>query len=126
MLKVLGIQIRRIGHCYPIFPCHGLADINETVQLLGGFFHAHAVHTDLTVGIFCCHKPAQQLPVVALHIQDRAILLGIGQGVQQTFQLHLSGVLLDIVHPCAEIFQVRTVNAVALLNGIDMTGVFTV
>ena len=124
--QVAGSGIGRIRAGNPILPCHGFANINEPVQLLGCIFHAHAVHADLTVGILRCHKPAQQLPVVALHIQDRAILLGIGQGVQQTFQLHLSGVLLDIVHPCAEIFQVRTVNAVALLNGIDMTGVFTV
>ena len=124
--QVAGSGIGRIRAGNPIFPCHGLANIDKPIQLLGGIFHTHAVHADLTCGILRCHKPAQQIPVVALHIQDRAILLGIGQGVQQTFQLHLGGILLNIVHPCTEIFQVRTVDAVALLNGIDMAGVFTV
>ena len=105
---------------------HGLANVNELIQLLGGIFHAHAVHTDLTVGVLRCHKPAQQIPVAALHIQNRAVLLGIGQGVQQAFHLHLGSILLNIVHPCAKILQVRTVDAVALLNGIDMAGVLTV
>ena len=124
--QVAGSGIGRIRTGNPIFPRHRLTDINESVQLLGGIFHAHAVHTDLTVGVFRCHKPAQQVPVVALHIQNGAVLLGICQGVQQTFQLHLSGILLNIVHPCAKIFQVRTVDTVALLDGIDMAAVFTV
>ena len=124
--QVAGASIRRIRAGNPILPCHCLADINEPIHLLGGIFHAHAVHADLPCGILCCHKAAQQIPVIALHIQDRAVLLGIGQGVQQTFQLHFGRVLLDIIHPCAEIFQVCTVDAVALLNGIDMAGVLTV
>ena len=119
-------SIGRIRAGHPILPCHCLANINEPIQLLGGIFHTHAVHADLTVSVLRCHKSAQQIPVVALHIQDRAILLGIGQGVQQAFQLHLGGVLLNIIHPCAEILQVRTVNAVALLNSIDMAAVFTI
>ena len=40
--------------------------------------------------------------------------------------MHFGGIFLNIIHPCAEIFQVRTVDAVALLNGIDMTGVLAV
>ena len=83
--QVAGASIGRIRAGNPILPRHGLANINEPVQLLGGIFHTHAVHADLTVGILRCHKPAQQIPVIALHIQDRAVLLGIGQGVQQTF-----------------------------------------
>ena len=124
--QVAGSGIGWIRTGDPILPCHGLANINEPIQLFSGIFHAHTVHTDLTCGILRCHKPAQQIPVVALHIQDRAVFLGIGQSVQQTFQLHLGGVLLNIVHARTKIFQVRTVDAVALLNGIDMAGVLTV
>ena len=119
-------HIWRIRTGNPILPCHGLADIDEPIQLLGGIFHTHAVHTDLAVGVLRCHKPAQQIPVIALHIQNGAVLLGIGQSVQQTFQLHLGGVLLNIVHARTKIFQVRTVDTVALLNGIDMAAVLTV
>ena len=118
--------VRRIRSCHPILPRQGLADVNQPVQLLGGTFHTHTVHADLTSGIPRCHKSAQQIPVVALHIQNRAILLGIGQSVQQAFQLIFSSLLLAIVHPCAEIMQVRPVDAVTLLHGIDMAGVFTV
>ena len=124
--QVAGSGIGRIRTGNPIFSCHRLANINEPIQLFSCIFHAHAVHADLTVCVLRCHKPAQQIPVIALHIQGRAVFLGIGQGVQQAFQLHLGGVLLNIIHPCAEILQVRTVNAVALLNSIDMAGVLTV
>ena len=118
--------IRWIRNSDPILPRQDLADVNQPVQLLGGIVHAHAFHADLTGGIRRCHKAAQQIPVIVFDIQDRAVLLGIGQGVQQTFQLMFSGVLLAIVHPCAEIVQVRTVDAVTLLNGIDMAGVLAV
>ena len=57
--QVAGSGIRRIRAGNPIFLRHGLTDINEPVQLLGGFLHAHAVHTDLTVDILRCHKAAQ-------------------------------------------------------------------
>ena len=76
--QVAGSGIWRIRTGNPIFPRHRLTDINESVQLLGGIFHTHAVHADLAVGVLRCHKSAQQIPVVALHIQDRAVLLGIG------------------------------------------------
>ena len=57
--QVAGSGIWRIRTGNPIFPRHRLTDINESVQLLGGIFHAYTVHADLTVGIFRCHKPTQ-------------------------------------------------------------------
>ena len=56
--QIAGSGIGRIRAGNPILPRHGLANINEPIQLLGGIFHTHAVHAYLTVGILRCHKPA--------------------------------------------------------------------
>ena len=72
------------------------------------------------------HKPAQQCPVILRHIEDGAVLLGIGQDVQQTFQLHFGGVLFQIRKARPKKLEVSPVDGVALLNSVDVAGVFAV
>ena len=124
--QVTGSGIGGIGAGDPIPPCHGLAKVNELLQLLGGLLHTSTFQRNLYLIVNAIHKPAQQCPVILRYIEDGAVLLGIGQDIQQTFQLHFGGVLFQVRKARPKKFEVSPVDGIALLNGVDMAGVFTV
>ena len=115
-----------VCRCHPILPCHGLAKVNEFCQFLGGLLHTGAFQRDLHLIVNAAHKPAQQCPVILRHIEDGAVLLGIGEDVQQAFQLHFGGVLFQVRKARPKKLEVSPVDGVALLNGVDVAGVFAV
>ena len=75
--SVTDRHVGRIGHNHIILPLHRLRDVDEGQQLRHGSFQTGAVHRDLLSGIRRRNEAAQQFPVVALHLENGAVLLGI-------------------------------------------------
>ena len=124
--EVAGSGIGGIGAGDPILPCHGLAKVDELLQLLGGLLHTGTFQRDLHLIVNATYKPAQQCPVILRYIEDGAVLLGISEDVQQTLQLHFGGVLFQVRKARPKKLEVSPVDGVALLNGVDVAGVFAV
>ena len=96
------------------------------MQLLGGMFHTGTFQRNLHLIVNATYKPAQQFPVILRYIEDGAVLLGIGEDVQQTLQLHFGGVLFQVRKARPKKLEVSPVDGVAFLNGVDVAGVFAV
>ena len=119
-------SIRRIRNRDPILSCHSFAKVDELCQLLGGVFHTGTFQRDLHLIVNATYKSAQQYPVILRYIEDGAVLLGIGQDIQQTLQLHFGGVLFQVRKARPKKLEVSPVDGVAFLNGVDVAGVFAV
>ena len=96
------------------------------MQFFCSLFNSCIIKRNLTFHVNSIHKPAQQCPVILRYIEDGAVLLGIGQDIQQTFQLHFGGVLFQVRKARPKKLEVSPVDGVAFLNGVDVAGVFAV
>ena len=104
----------------------GLLDTLTDAKEYGSILNVESYNWDLLRRFVAAEDTAGQISMDSVGVEDTAEqlnrLIDIGETMARKYWVTCA----NPPYAGTKIFQVRTVDAVALLNGIDMTGVFSV
>lgn len=114
-------HVRRIGDDDIVFLSEYFGDADEVLEpCLSSFEITDEKVAPLRV-VNGVDVLIEELPVVIVHLDERAVLSGVGEGIDEAFELRDDDVFREVIHSPAEIGQAFPIDVIAIYKIVEMT-----